>query len=199
MKTTLLLRSLSFVLCAACAVAQFPPAGSQTEYPLTNFPSAFLTNRAGMHWLKPPWVGETRPVVLTGLFSTDKNSPEIEKKERELRFDLLFLQDSRLGPFGEIQISECISAGSLTNPWVYSMLHDYRPALPSNATIQACSTEADLRKLLGDPRRGELERFSATGVFSHVLIPTRLRRFRCLSSLRIRIGRLTDYRYVEVL
>ena len=118
-----------------------------------------------MHWLQPPWVGETRPVVLTGLLSTDTNSPETERKERELRFDLLFLQDTRLGPFGDIQISECIRAGSLTNPWVHTMLHYYRPALPSNAAIQACSTEANLRKLLGDPPRGEVARFSATWRF----------------------------------
>lgn len=161
MKTTLPLFSLAFVVCAACALAQFPPKGSQTEYPITNFPSAFFTNKAGMHWLKPPWVGETRPVVVIGSFITDTNSPDIEKKERELRFDLLFLQDFRLGPFADIYISECISAGSLTNPWVRIMPHYYRPALPSDAAIEACATEANLRKLLGVPHETNAKRTSA--------------------------------------
>jgi hypothetical protein len=168
MKTTLRLCSLAFVVCAACAIAQFPPKGSQTVYSLTNFPSAFLTNTVGMHFLQPPWVGETKPVVLSGLFTTDTNLPEIEKMEKDLRFDLLFLQDSRLSPFSLIQISQ-FRSGYITNGLqftvVQSMLHAYRPALPSNAAIQACSTEADLRKLLGDPPKGEVARFSATWRF----------------------------------
>src|SRR5882724_8069344 len=122
---------ITLVLLAVCCV---------TAASLTNVPPPFSTNAPGLYHLERPWVGEPRAVVQTGFFAGHTNSPELEKLERELRFDLFTVRDKSLADQpgliiahrpGLLVFSE--SSGRATNGWFETMLHVYRPVLPSNA------------------------------------------------------------------
>ena len=140
--------------------------------PLTNVPPPFSTNVPGIYHLDRAWVGESRAVVLTGWFAEKTNSPEVEKLEKDLRFDLFTVRDKFSADQTGLIVARrpgllviSASRGRTMNGWFQTMLHVYQPALPSNAEIEACATDPKLRELFGAPHIADAAPYFASWSF----------------------------------
>ncbi len=132
---------------------------------VTNVPPPFSTNAPGSYLLEHPWLGESTAVVRSGVLATRTNSPEAEKLERDLRFDLFIVRDeSSVDPPGLIVAhhpGHLVIAESRGSSTTYTMPHVYRSRLPSNVEIQTCSTVPKLSELLGAPHEADGAPYSA--------------------------------------
>ena len=152
------MRTSSVVMVALFTVC------SVTADTSTNVPAPFSTKAPGVYHLDRPWVGESRTVVQTGLFSGNANSNELEKLERVLRFDSFTVRDkSSADQPGKFSLSE--SKGRTKDGWLETMFHVYRLVLPSDAAIQACSTVPNLADLLGEPHETDGAPYAASWRF----------------------------------
>jgi hypothetical protein len=134
-----------------------------SAFPFTNVPTPFSTKTPGTYFLEHPWVGESKIVVGTGFFASP-TMPDVKKRERQIRFDLFsVLEKPSPGLHASLLLGE--SMGQSKEGWSQTMVHGYRPTLPDNAAIHACSTVPEILKLLGDPIIADGEPYSASWAF----------------------------------
>jgi hypothetical protein len=123
----------------------------------------FPTNTPGTYFLVHPWVGQLKIVVQTG-FSALPTVQDAEKREGEIRFDL-FTVLGKSSPTLHSSLLLGKSMGQTKEGWSETMVHSYRPTLPENGDIQACSTVPKMLGLLGDPIIEDRAPYAASWAF----------------------------------
>ena len=130
--------SFSFVFLIGCLAATLPSS---------QIAQLLKTNTACRVRLQPAWTGVTEQTVRTGFF-TNVQSAQLERLQRELRFDWFAFSDKPSHfNYGPRTISRSAGGESET------AIHTYRAELPTDGAIQACTTISALTNLLG-PSQG---------------------------------------------
>jgi hypothetical protein len=108
------------------------------------------TNQPGQYRLEPPWIGESKVTVATGVFANHPTTPA--PAPQNLRFDLFsFFDKPSVWHHGPRVISQ--SYGRTTNGWQHGNLHSHLLLFPTDAQFTEARTASSLTNLLG-PSQG---------------------------------------------